>query len=299
MRTYDYLIGGHSIRLPEGHDLPETQEFHRRYDFILGELARLVSEKYPGSTRIDIGANVGDSWALMNKHVVSDTLLVEGDPTYTELLEFNMGRLGHPAQICKVFCGVSEKKILETDIVRGGGTSSIWNAPKGNNTESEFLGDTKPEVPMLTFQQLLDLNPKFKESKLIKLDTDGYDFSILKANASLLSKMQATLFYECAPYAVDENIMVGVSASIESFLEINKFFKSFIIYDNYGHFMCSFEGDESIKKYLELMVFNISSHMDDKHPIIYYYDIVAFTTENYDLYTRLKDYEISRFFPKS
>src|SRR3989344_4719744 len=238
MPEFNYLVGGYNIRLPEGHALPDYQTRYKRYDFTLGELARIVSEKYPGFPRIDIGANIGDSWALMNKHVVTETLLIEGDPAYTNLLKFNVDRLGHPAQI-------------------------------------------------------RNLCPNFKLSRLIKLDTDGYDFGIIKTNASLFSQMQAVVYYECAPFE-QEN---GLKDSIESFQELIKFFKYFVIYDNFGHFMCSLEGDNLFEKYLELMVFLVSNRVDGA--AVYYLDIAAFTPNNKDLFTILRDFEISRFFKRT
>jgi len=285
MPEFDYLVGGHKIRLPEGHALPDYQKRYKRYDFTLGELARIVSEKHPGSPRIDIGANIGDSWALMNRHVIAETLLIEGDPAYTKLLKFNVDRLGHPAQICEVFCGIESGVVSEESIKRtGAGTSSI------NKTPALAGGET---VPVLTLRDILDRHPDFKLSKLIKLDTDGYDFGIIEANAALFSQMQATVYYECAPFE-QEN---GLKDSIKSFQELIKFFKFFAIYDNFGHFMCSLEGDNLFEKYLVLMVFLVSNRVDGA--AVYYFDIAAFTPGNKDLFAILKDFEISRFFTRT
>jgi FkbM family methyltransferase len=285
MPEFDYLVGGHKIRLPEGHALPDYQKRYKRYDFTLGELARIVSEKHPGSPRIDIGANIGDSWALMNRHVIAETLLIEGDPAYTKLLKFNVDRLGHPAQICEVFCGTESGVVSEESIKRtGAGTSSI-------NKTTALADDST--VPVLTLREILDLHPDFRLSKLIKLDTDGYDFDIIEANAALFSEMQATIYYECAPF-VQEN---GLKASIKSFQELIKFFKFFVIYDNFGHFLCSLEGDNLFDRYLELMVFLASNRADGA--AIYYFDIAAFTPDNKDLFAILKDFETSRFFTRT
>lgn len=167
MPEFDYWVGGHKIRLPEGHALPTYQKKYKRYDFTLGELARIVSEKYPGTPRIDIGANIGNSWAaVMNRHVIAETLLIEGDPAYTKLLRFNVDRLGHPAQICEVFCGIESGVVSEESTQRTGAeTSSINKTPV-------IAGDST--VPDLTFH----LHPVFKLSKPIKLDTAGYYFGI-------------------------------------------------------------------------------------------------------------------------
>lgn len=292
MPDFDYMVGEHSIRLPDGHALPKYQQAFKRYDFVLGELARMVSKKYPGSTRIDIGANVGDSWALMNKHVIADTLLIEGDPSYKKHLDINLQRLGHPAQVCDAFCGVERENITEADIRRTeAGTTSIQKTSGHSGGQQEKSADMhETEIPILTFQEIINQFQRYKDSKLIKIDTDGYDFGILKANAHLFLQMNTTIYYECAPFEMAD----GMKDSIESFSELSKFFSHFIIYDNYGHFICSIYGEHALEKYVELMVFLASNRTDGA--AVYYFDIAAFTPQNRDVFSHLKDFEISRFF---
>src|SRR6266550_2375835 len=63
-----YSVGRHRLKLPWDCCLDVYQANYKRYDWALGEIAREIFAKYPKSCAIDIGANVGDSAALICKH---------------------------------------------------------------------------------------------------------------------------------------------------------------------------------------------------------------------------------------
>ena len=60
-----YKIGRFELVLPSDHALEMYQTKWKLYDWILGEISRLVFCKYPDATVVDVGANVGDSAALI------------------------------------------------------------------------------------------------------------------------------------------------------------------------------------------------------------------------------------------
>ena len=55
----------------------------------LGRIARAVLEKYPALVALDIGANVGDSVAILRSAGQFPILCVEPDDRYAQLLEKN------------------------------------------------------------------------------------------------------------------------------------------------------------------------------------------------------------------
>jgi hypothetical protein len=76
-KSKEYQIGNHKILLPLDHLLDKYQANWKRYDTVLGDVARIVFQKYPESTAIDIGANVGDTAALINKYIHVPVLCIE------------------------------------------------------------------------------------------------------------------------------------------------------------------------------------------------------------------------------
>jgi hypothetical protein len=84
-----YKIGRYVIELHSNHSLPECHEKWKRYDKSLGEIANILWNYYPNFTVIDIGANVGDSVAIIcNKYDV-DVLCIEGWSGFVSYLKKN------------------------------------------------------------------------------------------------------------------------------------------------------------------------------------------------------------------
>ena len=79
-------IGRFELVLPTDHMLETYKRKFKLYDWILGEVARLVTAKYPDATAIDIGANVGDSAAVLSRHGDMPILCIEGHPTFITFL---------------------------------------------------------------------------------------------------------------------------------------------------------------------------------------------------------------------
>src|SRR5258706_13989898 len=90
----EHRIGRFRLLLPADHRLDEYQRTWLRYDTALGYLARTVFRKYADSCAIDIGANVGDSAALIRSHADVRVLCVEGNPAFSQCLEHNASEIG-------------------------------------------------------------------------------------------------------------------------------------------------------------------------------------------------------------
>src|SRR4051812_39979812 len=93
-RQYDN-IGGRRVRLPNNSHALEYKRRFRLYDTALGSIANIANAKYPDLHAIDIGANVGDTAALIRKFADIPVLCIEGDPGLLSILNENAGRLGN------------------------------------------------------------------------------------------------------------------------------------------------------------------------------------------------------------
>src|ERR1039458_4940240 len=91
---YD-TVGRHRIRLPVGSQVLDHKRRFRLYDTALGSIASMIHAKYPDLHAIDIGANVGDTAALIRKSADIPVLCIEGDPLLVPVLLDNSARLGH------------------------------------------------------------------------------------------------------------------------------------------------------------------------------------------------------------
>ncbi|MBD2129906.1 hypothetical protein NDI39_22750 [Microcoleus sp. ZQ-A2] len=84
-----YKIAGFNLLLPFSHQLPFILKTYPLYSSNLARLAKYVKEKYEHLKFIDIGANIGDSIALLRKEAVFPILCIEGDEQFLSALEKN------------------------------------------------------------------------------------------------------------------------------------------------------------------------------------------------------------------
>lgn len=179
-----YRHFGFELELPLSHQLPVYRQRHPEYDTPLERLARAVGAAYPAGTVVDIGANVGDSAALVRAaapHLA--VLCVEGDPGYAALLRRNVARLPGTFAVESALVGAADGEV-SGKVVTAKGTGRLDAAAGGT-------------MPTLTLATLIARHPELPPVRLVKIDTDGFDWPVLEASAPALARLRPVLFVEC------------------------------------------------------------------------------------------------------
>jgi FkbM family methyltransferase len=169
-------VGGTELFLPLSHELPFYRTDHPLYGEAVGRIAALL-----GGPVVDVGANVGDTAAIVRAHSDVPVLCVEGDDEFFGLLKRNTEQLGD-VELEHAFVEAPRTGRVE----RGRGTARV--APGVERLQSRPLA------------AILDDHPRFARPALLKLDTDGMDMSIVMANADLLGDLRPVLFFEYDPH---------------------------------------------------------------------------------------------------
>ena len=269
------MIGPHLLSLPADSKLDQFQKKFPRYDFILGEIARILYGHLGSQMQaIDIGANVGDSAALICKYQNIKVLCIEGCVHFFEFLERNAKVIGDHIETECAFIGTG-LELVPQDVSPRFGTYSIpLDATRGFETK--------------TLSELMTRYPQFQETHLIKIDTDGFDFKILMNSIGVISKMKPVIFFEYYLFASKE--ADGESLRCMETL-LNHGYKYYLIYDNFGHFLFSLNG---IEKFAELNLYLLSGRY---HGIIIpYFDVCAFpdTPLGREVFHEMIDFEFSK-----
>ena len=277
----EYVIGKHKILLPVDHMLDQYQSNWKRYDTALGYISQTIFKKYSKFTAIDIGANIGDSAALINKYIEIPILCIEGHPEFVPFLEYNASQIGN-IQIAKYFIGKDGESICLENIISCGGTASIINA-----ISSESFPNN--QISLKSLASILEIFPQFKHSKLLKIDTDGCDFNIINDSIETIDLIKPILCFE---YDINfsTNAEIDALETIENLLNIG--YTSFLVYDNFGNYLINLNGYE-YKKFIDLNAYLISNHRKSGNSAVYYFDIYAFPKIDEDLFLEIKDIEIN------
>jgi FkbM family methyltransferase len=181
-----YRLGGIELELPLSHELPFYRSDHPEYGEAVGRIAGRL-----GGPVVDIGANVGDTAAVVRAHTEAPVLCVEGDEVFFGLLERNAGRLGD-VELERVFVS-GLKPQTGGGLERARGTARI--------VAGEGAIRSRP------LAEVLAAHPRFAAPALIKLDTDGMDVPILLANLDLLARLRPVLFFEYDPHLGAEPVV--------------------------------------------------------------------------------------------
>jgi FkbM family methyltransferase len=182
-KLYDPLvnlkIGTQTIKTPLSHQLRTNVLVYPDYNFNLPRIIKYTTIFFPDPKVIDIGANIGDTVAFIRNYSDTPVLCIDGEKKYLEILKSNVAQY-KSVSICNALVG-QENKVANVSMSMDRGTAVV----------TEATGKTT----IRTLENILEEFPDFKTSKILKVDTDGYDTLILRGCAAFLKKVKPVLFF--------------------------------------------------------------------------------------------------------
>jgi FkbM family methyltransferase len=258
---------GHSLVMPAEHPLPMIQLIFPQYNRPLGmamEAIAASSKEDSGLAVIDVGANIGETVAILEERVpgVCSYLCIEADRDIAELCAMNHTGKGH-VQVEQSFVGEDEGALVRL-------------ADDGrSNPTTELVAEANAD-DLSSFGRLVRLDTiarPFAEAHgrldLIKVDTEGYDFSVLRSGSELLHKYRPGLYFEWFP-----KLLIGMKEDPSGGFEyLEKFaYRHFVFFSSQGDLYCrSSNPDRSFLRSLASVALGNES--------LLYFDVFASTSE--------------------
>ncbi len=264
-------VGSYRIRLPATCLLLNYKNAYHLYDTALGKIAKVLKDKYPSLHAIDIGANVGDTAALIRESAEIPVLCVEGDPELLPILTENVSGFGPGVVIEHSFVGPDGIAV---------NLSSADDV--GRNTRLVDAIDAQGSVKLRSLQAILNGHPEFEKAKLLKTDTEGFDFDILRQSAEFIRRSKPAVFFEYDPHFHPEQPNAGLDA-LDTLIDAG--YSDFIYYDNFGNFLL--HANSQNRSFLADMDHYLASNR--RHGIaVHYFDILALHHEDADLVSEIR-----------
>jgi len=178
--NFDIVMAGSNTLIWVYANLPD-------YNRILGRINDAVLEAYPGMTAIDIGANVGDTIAIIRSTAANPVIGIEGDNTSYALLEENCRQF---RDVYPVKCFVGDKP--------GEITASVDQEGRNNTIVPDGKGSSRIQ---LTTVDILLSEQRFQSHnvKLIKYDIEGFDTIAMRGSLQTIRQHHPILFLEYNP----------------------------------------------------------------------------------------------------
>lgn len=131
-------------------------------DLCVGITAKFVTEEYANATIVDIGANIGDTAAIIAQYTSAKIVLVEASDYDAGILTKNVRQFPNEIEIQRVF--VADGKEVHGNLHYRCGTA-FFEESSGSSKETRRLCD------------IADENTRF-----VKTDADGFDVKIIRAS---------------------------------------------------------------------------------------------------------------------
>lgn len=268
-----YQLGKYRIRLPLSAQQPRYRKLYPNYAMQVARIGRIVKFKYPTMRIINVGANVGDTAAILLSAESHQILCIEGDDVYFAVLESNARNLGDGVHPVHCYVGATTGRLAAT-VSASRGTGRL--VPTGAQHES---------VQIARLSDILADRPEFLESKLLIIDTDGYDCAIIESELPWLSESRPVVFFEYVP---DLALSVGIDPSVVFDALRTVGYDGLLVYDNTGDYLCSAH-------------LHNRELLEDLHSYFVgrgnrrYCDICAFHCEDTDLFAQARRAELAYF----
>lgn len=264
-----YIIGNYKIVTPPNFVLKSYQKKHKLYDRFLPVLAKHInSKKYI----IDVGANIGDTTVAMIQNCDNPIICIEPSDIFFPYLEKNIKLINdnYPNRVTNI------KKLVGTGTITG-----ELNQSRSSTASLKIESNSKSP----THSKLDDIIENHSNIILLKVDTDGFDFDVIRSAEKTLIDSEPILFWE---NEITEDFHNKGFNSLYSVLS-EKGYKYIFIFDNFGNLIAEETNFDTLKN-INNYVYNMWVHECTR--TFYYTDILA-STEKYSsiIKTAIEDYK--------
>jgi FkbM family methyltransferase len=249
---YNILMPGNNQQIVNYKNIPDLNSQ-------LAILAACIAKKYPDVTIIDIGANVGDTIAVVKTIIDLPIIAIEGDDTSFKYLELNAKQFRN-INLIKAFLGESRKTMSVTVEKSGWNNTIIPNS----NGEKEIIIETLDEV-------LVEKKLNTGNFKLLKIDTEGFDTIILRGCKKTILNNKPVLYFEYN----GENMNAIGENGFDTLLQLRDYgYNDIYIFDGLQNLiMATTLGNENTLKQLH-------NYAHTNTAMITYFDICMFHSED-------------------
>ena len=255
-------IGNFEISIPDRHILVGLQASQPFRDGGLGLAAKHLSKKYPDKTMIDIGANIGDTAAMIATHALNPLVLVEPSDYFFSFLEKNVTRFPNKTTLVNGF--VNDGTAIKGSLHHWLGTAEVLPASDSLLAEKSIRLD--------------ELSPR--DVCLIKTDTDGYDYKIVSAGMDYIAVQKCAVFIEVQVKNTDET--VEACCMFKSLSQNG--FNRFLVWDDAGWLVLT---SDDVNILIDLVYYLDSIARFHTRQSIYNYDVLCLHENDSDIATSI------------
>jgi len=174
----------------------KTIYFHARYplyDRALPRICQAIKDADNEVFLIDVGANIGDTALQISEKISGCSMLcIEGNEEVIPFLKRNTRKIKNNKIFYDFRFCVDDSQNNDFAVKMEHGTAHLVKNHTG-------------QVKVSTLDDMITDNPIFKKVNLLKIDTDGFEITVLNGAKKTLENQRPILFFEFTPSAYIEN----------------------------------------------------------------------------------------------
>ncbi|HVT85796.1 MAG TPA: FkbM family methyltransferase [Chitinophagaceae bacterium] len=227
-----------------------------------GRLASAICYKYSDMAAIDIGANVGDTIAVLKSFVEIPIVGIEGDEISFKFLKKNIQQF-LDVSIVKAFLG-DKPETISANFSSVGWNTTISPSEKGAD-----------QVSIRTLDDVISSEiKKDLYYKLLKSDVEGFDTIVLRGATKIINRFKPVLFFEYNRTIMKRNGEEGLS-TIFSFRDFG--YDKIVFFDHVGTLLLS----TSLAN--KEVITHLHEYISSDKNLLGYFDIAIFHESDTDI----------------
>ena len=249
------LVGKYQVLMPGNNIQLGNYKIYPDLNSQLGRLAEAIYKKYPGMVVIDVGANVGDTIAVLKSVINVPVIGIEGDETSFTYLEKNTRQFSN-VSVIKTFLGEKTQQSKVNMDKTGWNNTIIPDAGGAQQISFKTLDDVINEAGF-----------SHAELKLLKVDVEGFDTIVLRGAGQTIEQHKPVLFFEYNR----ENMIAIKEEGLSTVLSFSRSgYKKIAFFDHKGTLVLATDlQNEEVITYLH-------EYISSKKNLMGYYDICIF-----------------------
>ncbi len=218
------------LLMPLSHEMPSYRAKFPRYDRLPPFIARLIRQRRGSLRMVDVGANIGDTIASTSPKAGDRYIALEPHPVFFQYLLENMA--GVESVECIQLACSEEAELLGFD-----------SQTKGTAAPSKDFA-TPLSVQALPLDVIWQEQWHRARVDFLKIDTDGFDASVIRSALELLATWRPWLYYECDVHLTKG----GMAELLDVPCQLLRCgYKDALAFDNFGEFVDRLQLDDTLK----------------------------------------------------
>jgi FkbM family methyltransferase len=254
-------VASYPIRMYARSLLPDLYGQNSEYAGELGRLVGLTHAKYPDLRVIDIGANYGDTVAVIKHAADVPVMCIEGDERAFALLKENIVQ----------FTSVTAVQALLGERVE---RLAMRREKEGWNLTLVPDASSSTEVAITTLDACMAAVPSPESYRVLKIDTEGFDCRILRGGREFLRRVRPAITME---YNRDNMRQIGEDGLGTLKMLGDMGYDRALFFDENGRLLLPTRLQD------HAMVQDLHEYASGRAGAIYYYDLCLFHETDEDV----------------